>query len=84
MKLTDWEKSFLNYYLNNYNAKWMRVVYNKHPLFDTRVYLYTIYKRKLKNQPTIGQLTYTSMFKQLVEGRWYYIPDLLNLNKEED
>lgn len=83
MRLTDWEKRFLNYYLNNYNAKWMRVFDNKHPLLETRVDLYTIYKRKLKNQPVTGQKTYTSMFRQLIEGKWYFIPDLLNNDKEE-
>ena len=77
MKLTRWEKMFLEYYLKNYNAKWMKVYNNKHPIFDTTVVLYTIYKRKLKNQPIIGQTTYTSMFQQLQEGKWYFILDLL-------
>lgn len=78
MRLTECERNFLNYYLNNFNAKWMRVFDNKHPLFETRVDLYTIFKRKLKNQPITGQKTYISMFKQLVEGKWYSIPELLN------
>ena len=46
MRLTECERNFLNYYLNNFNAKWMRVFNNKHPLFETRVDLYTIFKRK--------------------------------------
>lgn len=83
MRLTECEISFLNYYLNNYNAKWMRVFNNKHPIFETRVDLYTIFKRKLKNQPVTGQRTYISMFRQLVEGKWYFIPELLNQYKEE-
>lgn len=83
MGLTECEISFLNYYLNNYNAKWMRVFNNKHPIFETRVDLYTIFKRKLKNQPVTGQRTYISMFRQLVEGKWYFIPELLNQYKEE-
>ena len=83
MRLTECEISFLNYYLNNYNAKWMRVFNNKHPIFETRVDLYTIFKRKLKNQPVTGQKTYISMFRQLVEGKWYFIPELLNQYKEE-
>ena len=83
MNLTEYEKKFLNYYLNNYNAKWMRVFNNKHPILETRVDLYTIYKRLLKIQPIMGQTTYTSMFKQLVEGKWYYIPTLINEEKEE-
>lgn len=83
MGLTKYEINFLNYYLNNYNAKWMRVFNNKHPIFETRVDLYTIFKRKLKNQPVTGQKTYISMFKQLVEGKWYFIPELLNQYKEE-
>lgn len=81
--LTEWEYKFLNYYLNKFNAKWVRVFNNKHPLLDTRVDLYTVYKRKLKNQPLTGSLTYSNMFKQLDEGKWYFIPDLLNKNKEE-
>ena len=83
MGLTKYEINFLNYYLNNYNAKWMRVFNNKHPIFETRVDLYTIFKRKLKNQPVTGQRTYISMFRQLVEGKWYFIPELLNQYKEE-
>lgn len=81
--LTDWEYKFLNYYLNKFKAKWVRVFNNKHPLLDTRVDLYTVYKRKLKTQPLTGSLTYSNMFKQLDEGKWYFIPDLLNKNKEE-
>lgn len=81
--LTDWEYKFLNYYLNKFSAKWVRVFNNKHPLLDTRVDLYTVYKRKLKNQPLTGSLTYSNMFKQLDEGKWYFIPDLLNKSKEE-
>ena len=77
MKLTKWEKMFLEYYLKNYNAKWMKVYNNKHLVFDTTVVLYSIYKRKLKNQPITGQTTYTSMFQQLQEGKWYFILDLL-------
>lgn len=84
MKLTEWEITFLNYYLNNYNAKWIRVFNNKSILLETRVDLYTIYKRMLKNQPFTGQTTYINMFKQLDEGKWYFIPDLLNNNKEEN
>ena len=61
----------------------MRVFNNKHPIFETRVDLYTIFKRKLKNQPVTGQRTYISMFRQLVEGKWYFIPELLNQYKEE-
>ena len=34
-------------------------------------------KRKLKNQPITGQTTYTSMFQQLQESKWYFILDLL-------
>ena len=83
MKLTECEKRFLNYYLNNHNARWMRVFDNKHPLFETRVDLYNIFKKKLKNQPIVGQRTYISMFKQLVEGKFYYIPHLLKDAKEE-
>lgn len=84
MKLTKWERIFLNYYLNNYNAKWIRVFNNKNTLLETRVDLYTIYKRMLKNQPLTGQTTYINMFKQLDEGKWYFIPNLLNNNKEEN
>ena len=55
MKLTKWERKFLNYYLNNFNAKWMRVFNNKHPLLETRVDLFNIYKMKLKGQPVVVQ-----------------------------
>ena len=77
MRLSDYEKRFLVYYLNNYNAKWMRVFNNKHPFFCTRADLYTIYKRMIRNQPVVGQKTYPAMIKQLTEGKWYYIPELL-------
>lgn len=78
MNLTKWERAFLNYYLECFNAKWMRVFNNKHPLLDTRIDLFNVYKRKLKVQPQEGQETYTNMFKNLIEGKWYFIPDLLN------
>lgn len=84
MKLTKWERNFLNYYLNNFNAKWMRVFNNKHPLLETRVDLFNIYKMKLKGQPVIGQETLTSMFKQLKEGEMYLITDLLKQDKEDN
>lgn len=83
MKLTDFEKAFLRKYLEIYNAKWVRVYNNKHLLLDTRVDLYTIYKRKLKIQPKTSKETYTNMFKDLIEGNWYYIPDLLANEKED-
>ena len=84
MKLTKWEKTFLSYYIKNYNAKWMRVYNNKHPFFATTVDFFTIYKRHLKNQPITGNLTYTGMFKELIEGEWYFIPNLLEEDKEEN
>lgn len=84
INLTKWEKEFLNYYLNNFNAKWMRVFNNKHPLLETRVDLFNIYKMKLKGQPVIGQETLTSMFKQLKEGEMYLITDLLKQDKEDN
>lgn len=84
MKLTKWERTFLNYYLNNFNAKWMRVFNNKHPLLETRVDLFNIYKVKLKGQPFVGQETLTSMFKQLKEGEMYLITDLLKQDKEDN
>lgn len=84
MNLTKWERKFLNYYLNNFNAKWMQVFNNKHPLLETRVDLFNIYKMKLKKQPATGQETLTSMFRQLKEGEMYLITDLLNQDKEEN
>ena len=84
MKLTKCERKFLNYYLNNFNAKWMRVFNNKHPLLETRVDLFNIYKMKLKGQPVVGQETLTSMFKQLKEGEMYLITDLLKQDKEDN
>lgn len=81
--LTEWEYRFLKYYLDKFKAKWMRVFNNKHPLLATRVDLYTVYKRKLKHQPLTESLTYSNMFEKLDEGKWYFIPDLLNTNKED-
>ena len=81
--LTEWEYKFLNYYLEKFNAKWVRVFNNKHPLLATRVDLYTDYKRKLKHQPITESLTYSNMFKQLDEGTWYFIPNLLKNSKED-
>ena len=83
MKLTKWEKYFLNYFMKNYKAKWMQVYNNKHPFLATTVDLFTIYKRHLKNQPQTGEVTYTNMFKTLIEGEWYFIPYLLENDKEE-
>lgn len=84
INLTKWEKEFLNYYLNNFNAKWVRVFNNKHPLLETRVDLFNIYKMKLKCQPSTGQETITSMFRHLEEGKIYLITDLLNQYKEDN
>ena len=81
--LTEWEYKFLKYYLDKFNSKWVRVFNNKHPLLATRVDLYTVYKRKLKYQPLTESLTYSNMFEKLDEGKWYFIPDLLNTNKED-
>ena len=81
--LTEWEYKFLKYYLDKFNAKWMRVIKNTHPLLATRVDLYTVYKRKLKHQPITESLTYSNMFKQLDEGTWYFIPNLLKNSKED-
>ena len=72
-----------NNYLNKYKAKWIRVYNNKHPILETRVVFYTIFKRKIKKQPYCGELTYTGMFKKLIEGDWYFIPNLLESYKEE-
>lgn len=83
MILTDWEKAFLKYYNKNHNAKWMQVFNNKHPILETNVILYSIYKRKLKKQPIVGQETFTSMFQQLKEGDWYSITNLL-LNSDKE
>ncbi len=81
--LTEWEYKFLKYYLDKFKAKWVRVFNNKHPLLATRVDLYTVYKRKLKHQPITESLTYSNMFKQLDEGTWYFIPNLLKNSKED-
>lgn len=83
MKLTNWERKFLKYYMEKYKAKWMRVYNNKHPFFATTVDFFTIYKRHLKNQPITNNLTYTGMFKGFIEGEWYFIPYLLDNDKEE-
>ena len=77
IELTEWERTLLNYYLLKFNCKWVRVFDNKHPFLDTRVDLYTIYKRKIKCQPVCGQQTFSNMFEKLEEGKWYFIPDLL-------
>lgn len=82
MNFSEWEKALLEYYVKNYNAKWIRVYNNKHSVLATRVVFHTIFKRKLKKQPYCGELTYTGMFKKLVEGDWYFIPNLLNDYKE--
>jgi glutathione synthase/RimK-type ligase-like ATP-grasp enzyme len=81
--LTEWEYKFLKYYLDKFKAKWVRVFNNKHPLLATRVDLYTVYKRKLKHQPITESLIYSNMFKQLDEGKWYFIPNLLKISKED-
>lgn len=83
MKLDKWERELLNFYQNNYNAKWIRVFNNKHPVLATRVMFYTIFKKKLKKQPYCGELTYTGLFKKLNQGDWYYIPNLLSDCEEE-
>lgn len=82
MNFSEWEKALLKYYLENHNAKWIRVYNNKHPILETRVMFYTIFKRKVKKQPYCGELTYIGMFKKLVEGDWYFIPNLLNAYEE--
>lgn len=83
MKLSKCEKALLNYYMENYKAKWVRVYYNKHPFFATTVDFFTIYKRHIKKQPQTSEVTYTNMFKTFIEGEWYFIPHLLENYKEE-
>lgn len=83
MRLTKWERKFLKYYMEKYKAKWMRVYNNKHPFLATTVDFFTIYKKHLKNQPITNNLTYTGMFRELIEGEWYFIPYLLENDKEE-
>lgn len=84
MNLSKWEKALLKYYLNNYNAKWFKVYNNKHPILETKVVFYTIFKRKIKKQPYCGELTYTGMFKKLNEGDWYFISNLLQEKGENN
>ena len=83
MNFSEWEKALLEFYLKNYNAKWIKVYNNKHPILETRVLFYTVFKRKIRKQPYCGELTYTGMFKSLVEGEWYFIPNLLNYEGEQ-
>jgi len=83
MNFSEWEKALLEFYLKNYNAKWIKVYNNKHPILETRVFFYTVFKRKIRKQPYCGELTYTGMFKNLVEGEWYFIPNLLNYEGEQ-
>ena len=83
MDYNKWEKALLEYYLNNTNAKWVRVFYNKHPVMVTKVIFYTKLKKKVKEQPYCGELTYTNLFYRLKEGEWYEIATLLNDYREE-
>ncbi len=45
--------------------------------FETNVVFYSIFKRKLKNQPLSGERTCNGMFRSLIEGKFYFIPKLL-------
>lgn len=83
MNLSEWEIALLKHYLKYYNAKWIRVYNNKNPILPTKVIFYTVFKKKVKKQPYCGELTYTGMFKKLIEGDWYFIPNLLQKDKEE-
>ena len=65
MKIKQWEETLLEFYQNNYNAKWMRVYNNKHPVLPTKVFFYTTFKRKIKKQAYCGELTFTGMYKNL-------------------
>ena len=58
--------------MNKYKAKWMQVYHNKHPFLATTVDFFTIYKRHLKQTP-----------QTLIEGEWYFIPHILENDKEE-
>ena len=84
MKIKQWEKTLLEFYQNNYNAKWMRVYNNKHPVLPTKVFFYTTFKRKIKKQPYCGELTFTGMFKNLKQGDWYNISNLLETYRKEE
>ena len=79
----QWEKALLEYYFNNYNAKWIRVFHKKHPVLATKVIFYTKIKRLVKKQPYCGELTYTNLFNKLKEGDWYNVANLLDEYKEE-
>lgn len=79
----QWEKALLEYYFNNYHAKWVRVFHNRHPTLATKVIFYTKFKRLVKTQPYCGELTYTNLFNRLKEGDWYDIANLLVEYREE-
>lgn len=84
MNYSQWEKALLEYYQNNYKAKWMRVFSNKHTILATKVIFYSTFKRKLKKQAYCGELTFSGMFRYLNEGDWYFIPNLLNDYKRRE
>lgn len=77
-----YELYFLKYHLEHYNAKYIRVFCNKHPVLPTKVVLYTGTKRKLKYQTVPGETTLCGMFKELNENTFYSIPQLIERYKE--
>lgn len=76
-KLLEYEKFFLQYHLDKYNAKYLKVFHNRNSLIPTKVVLYTGLKRRMKYQPVSGEITLSRMFSKLEEDKFYSIPQLI-------
>lgn len=80
-KIKDYEKQFIQYYRNNYNAVFMKVNHNK-GFVPTKVTLYNENKRVIKHQPVYFGVTVRNMFAWLDENKIYTIDDILKKGSE--
>lgn len=75
--LLEYEKFFLQFHFKKYRARYIKVYCNRSSIVPTKIVLYSSYKRKLKYQPTPGEITVCNMFQELQTNTLYFIPDLL-------
>lgn len=79
-ELREYEIQFLQYYLKNYNVKFIKVKHNN-GLSPTKVTLYNENKRVIRHQPTYYGVTVKNMFQNLKEKQIYEVDELIDERK---
>lgn len=73
--LSDYEKTFIKYFADKYNVKYIKVK-NNHKQIPTQIFLYNENKRLIKNQPIPKDVTLVNMFDWLIENKVYSISEI--------